>query len=168
MQELSLRIAGPQDGDAVTALLVASYTELFKPGYAPEMLAKALPLMTRANPKLLQSGTFYVVEHPAGGMAGCGGWSMEQPGSGLVAAGEAHVRHFAVHPQWTRKGVGRLIFARCERQAREAGAACFLCYSSLVAEYFYRAQGFELVKPLLLNLSPDVALPGLLMRKNLA
>jgi hypothetical protein len=45
--------------------------------------------MTKANPKLLASGTFYVAQSLHGEIVGCGGWTREQPGTGEVVQGEA-------------------------------------------------------------------------------
>ena len=85
------------------------------PGYPAELLARAVPLMARANPALLRCGTYYLAQGPEGDVLGCGGWTFERPG----AAGEprdrslGHIRHFATHPKWVRHGVGRALFARC-------------------------------------------------------
>src|SRR5215208_3899160 len=58
----AIRIADLQDTASVTALLEASYTNQLKDSYSPEVLVRALPLMTRANPCLLDSGTYYVIQ----------------------------------------------------------------------------------------------------------
>jgi hypothetical protein len=55
--EFIVRVANMQDTVGVTALLEASYISQLEGGYSQLVLAKALPLMTRANPRLLGSGT---------------------------------------------------------------------------------------------------------------
>jgi hypothetical protein len=75
--------------DAVTSLLEASYSNLLAPRYNPEALAKALPLMTKANIRLLASQTFYLA-HADDQLVGCGGWSREAPGSAEINDGTAH------------------------------------------------------------------------------
>src|SRR3954471_12267580 len=60
----SIRIARPADSDAVSALLLASYSILLAAHYDSGALSQALPLMTRANPTLLASGTLRK-ENPA-------------------------------------------------------------------------------------------------------
>jgi hypothetical protein len=92
-------VAALPDAEPVSRLIKESYTELYQPGYDPDLLVKALPLMTRANPKLLQAGTFCLVETPDRMFAGCGGWSPEEPGTGVIRDGVAHIRHVAVHPR---------------------------------------------------------------------
>ena len=108
---------------------------------------KKLPLAGRieigiieeSNPRLLASGNFTVAESEAGAIIGCGGWSKERPGSNEIAEGIGHVRHFATHPKWLHRGIGRAIFETCVKQAEAAGIGRFQCYSSLVAIPFYEA-----------------------------
>ena len=104
--EFIVRVANMQDAAGVTALLEASYISQLEGGYSQLVLAKALPLMTRSNPRLLGSGTYYVAQAGTE-LVGCGGWSKEAPGSGEVKEGIAHIRHVATHPNWLRRGVGR-------------------------------------------------------------
>ena len=76
-------------------------------------------------------------------MVGIGGWSRERPGDARIEPGLAHLRHFATHPDWCRRGVGRLIYEVCEARARESGIEVLECCSSLNGEAFYAALGFE-------------------------
>src|SRR6201987_6444029 len=138
----SIRIATPKDSDAVSALLVASYSTLLAPCYNSDMLASALPHLTKANPTLLACGTYYVAERESGNLVGCGGWTAAKPGSGEITEGEAHIRHFATHPEWPRRGIGSALLARCVIDARSAGVRKLHCFSTLNAEWFYRAAGF--------------------------
>lgn len=158
-----LRVTTPSDAAAVSALLDASYSAAFARRYEDHVLAAALPLMTRANPRLLASGTYHVAEAPEGVLVGCGGWTRDRPGSGEVVNGLAHVRHFGTHPEWARRGVGRALFARCVEEARAEGVRRFECYSSLVAEEFYRALGFAAVERKDIELRSGIRLPGVLM-----
>jgi GNAT superfamily N-acetyltransferase len=164
----TIRTTTSDDASAVTHLLEASYPPLFALGYAPEVLAKALPMMTKANPRLLASGTFHVAQIQSGEIIGCGGWTEEQPGSDTRHDGVGHVRHFATHPTWIRHGIGRAILELCESQAKAAGLTRIMCYSSLVAVEFYRAMGFSVLGPMDLKLGKDISIPGILMRRDLA
>jgi len=47
------------------------------PGYPAELLARAVPLMARANPALLRCGTYYLAQGPEGDVLGCGGWTFD-------------------------------------------------------------------------------------------
>lgn len=162
-----LRRAKPADAAAVSSLLETSYRTLFAPDYAPEVLARALPLMTRANERLLASDTFYVVEAPGAQIVGCGGWSKELPGTGAVSPGLAHIRHFATHPDWLRKGIGRQIFERCLHDAKAEGIERFFCFSSLSAVEFYRTQSLRVLQALDLRLTADITIPSVIMERML-
>jgi GNAT superfamily N-acetyltransferase len=156
-----------KDAEAVDRLLHASYPGLMAPSYDEKALGPALSLMTKANPSLLGSGTYYLAELSTGFLVGCGGWTLERPGTGTVEPRVGHVRHFAVHPEWTRRGIGRAIFRMCERAARTAGVISFECYSSLNAETFYRALDFKRIREMDLDLAPNIALRAVLMRRDL-
>ena len=161
-----VRIAGPGDSDAIEALFEASYYALFKSGYDQTTLDAALPIITRANPVLLSSGRFYMTE--AGTFAtGCGGWSIERPGTGEIETGLGHIRHFAVHPDWLRRGIGGAILQRSVDEARRVGLDRLECNSSLVAVDFYAAHGFRDAGPNYTNLGGSLFLPGRLMLRDI-
>src|SRR5215469_3802878 len=131
----SVRVARSEDFDALGSLLLASYSKLLAAHYASDLLEIALPFVTRANPTLLASGTYYVAES-GDVLVGCGGWSMVRPGSGETVQGEAYVRHVATHPDWLGRGVGRSLLARCVIDARPI-VHTLHCFSTLNAEPFY-------------------------------
>lgn len=139
--DVHVRIAGAADEAAVERVLRASYPALMAGAYDQALLARVLPMMTSANVKLLASGTYYLAE-TNGEAVGCGGWSMEEPGTGSVLPGVAHIRHFGVAEGWAGRGIGRALYARCEADACIAGARLFECYASLNGEPFYAALGF--------------------------
>jgi GNAT superfamily N-acetyltransferase len=157
------RLAALSDETAVSALLLASYTGLMAKDYDPAVLAAALPHMVRANPSLLASGTFYVVEGPASSIIACGGWTRAAPGTARQTADLAHLRHFATHPNFARQGVGRLIYHRCAEAAELAGITRFQAYSSLTAVSFYASVGLAFVRSFDLRFGADVTLPAVLM-----
>lgn len=162
--EHALRVAAPGDNKTVSALLSASYRSLLAPDYEPDILAAALPLMTKANPRLLASGTYYVAVTGSGAIIGCGGWTAEAPDGGGSKPGTGHIRHFAVHPDWTRRGVGQTILKRCFEDASARGVATLECCSTLTATAFYESAGFVPVARIAVQMSPTVALPCILMR----
>lgn len=127
------------------------------------MLAAALPAMTVAQPALLQSGTYYVAESAEGTLVGCGGWTKERPGCREVSAGLAHIRHFCVHPKWTRHGIGRALYTRCRDDARAVGVSTFECYSTINGEAFYAALGFERDGIIKVDMPGGIAFPAVRM-----
>jgi N-acetylglutamate synthase-like GNAT family acetyltransferase len=163
----SIRESNAGDLAAVTELLRASYPTLMKPAYDLAMLDPALKLMTRANPKLLSSGTYYVAESESGSIVGCGGWTRENPGGEDSMEAVGHIRHFGTHPDWIRRGIGSAIFQKCEEDARASGIREFECYSSLNAECFYCALGFKRIAVLDIQMIPGVSLTSCHMRYRL-
>ena len=162
-----IRVARVTDFDAAGALLVASYSSLLVSCYDHDLLRRALPHITRANPTLLASGTYYVAEIDSGKLVGCGGWTTANPENGEIIDGEAHIRHFATHPEWARQGVGTSLLSRCFRDARSLSIRQLHCFSTLNAERFYRASGFDTVREIDIPVEPGLTLPGLLMGREL-
>jgi GNAT superfamily N-acetyltransferase len=165
MDRLRLRVATPADAEAVAAILLPSYARLMAEAYPPALLRRTLPLITRANPKLLASGRYYLVEAETGEPAGCGGWSAHRPGGPEPDPRRAHIRHFATHPAWIRRGVGRRLYERCEADARAVGFTRFECWSSLNGESFYTALGFRRVERIDTPLSSGIHFPAIRMER---
>ena len=163
----AIRAATLEDMAAVTSVLTASYAGLLKDHYAADLLARALPAMTRANPVLLRSGTYYVAEGDGVGVIGCGGWTFERPGTTEIAAGHAHVRHFGTDPNWIGRGVAREILSRCIREAAAKGAHVLESYSTLAAVGFYRALGFVAVGPIDVPMGPGLMFPSVQMTRKM-
>jgi N-acetylglutamate synthase-like GNAT family acetyltransferase len=163
-----VRLARAADSEAVTRLLEASYPQLLPSAYDAQSLARVLQLITRANPALLSSGTYYVAASRDGTLVGCGGWTRERPGTTEIEPHLGHVRHFGTHPAWIRRGVGRAIYSRCADTARAAGIITLEAYASLNAESFYRALGFERIREIDLELKPQIVMRGVLMRREIS
>lgn len=148
------RIATPADGPAISALLLKSYTALLQDAYEADTLERALPLITRANPDLLASGTYYVACGGDGTVLGAGGWTRHSPTGRDETVSNGNIRHFGTDPDQARTGIGRALMARCIEEASASGLTEFNCYSTLNGEAFYAACGFRTVEPF------EVALPG--------
>lgn len=164
-----IRPARPNDADAISAMMHASYGELLKPDYNPRILTKALPRISTARPELLASGTYYVAERlGTGEILGSGGWTDISPTRGLGAAGEGHMRHLAVHPDVLQQGIGRALAEVSLASARALGVTCLRCMSTLTAEPFYQAMGFGRLQNIELTLEPGLFFPTVEMRKDIA
>ncbi len=162
VSRMEIRQSNAGDGLQVEALLGRSYPVTMAGAYDESILSVALPLMTKAQPDLLTSGTFFVVED-AGLVVGCGGWTFAEPGSGRIVEGLAHLRHFAVDPARSRQGIGRLIFDACSRTAAQQGALRFQVFSSLNAEAFYAGMGLTRIDVVRVPMRADLAFPVVLM-----
>ena len=159
---ISVRVARLDDAGAVERVLQASYPALMAGAYEAALLTRALPVMTKASPRLLASGTYFVAEMD-GMIVDCGGWSHEKPGTSSVEFGVAHIRHFGTDAEWSGHGVGRAIYALCEATARAAGVRHLQCYSSRNGEPFYAALGFTRVASLEVAIRPDLLFPSVHM-----
>lgn len=162
-KSVKVRVSTLDDSALITSVLRASYPELMRPAYDARLLEQVLPRMTVAQPGLLQSGSYYVAEAAGGAIVGCGGWTKEQPGTSEIKAEVGHIRHFGVHPDWIRCGVGKAIYARCKLDARVAGLSQFECYSSLNGEKFYSALGFRRLGQIDVAMFDDVTFPSVHM-----
>ncbi len=155
---MQIRLANKADIEAIEALLNRCYPVLMKPAYEESVLSKALPVMTKANPKLIDARAFYVAELD-GEMVGCGGWSPDRPGDGSVIEGLAHIRHFAVDPDHNRKGIGKVIFQYSAQAAKMSGASRLQAFSSLNAEPFYHRMGLKRLELIDISMGEGVRFP---------
>jgi N-acetylglutamate synthase-like GNAT family acetyltransferase len=163
---VAIRIRTAQTGDltAIERVLAASYPMLMAAAYDRDLLARALPVMIKAQPDLIGSGTYYVAEADRA-IVGCGGWSREAPDAPAGEESVAHIRHFAVSRDGIGRGVGRALYRRCEECARAAGIRIFECYSSLNGEPFYRALGFAQLAAVEVAMTAGTSLPSVHMRR---
>jgi GNAT superfamily N-acetyltransferase len=160
---ITLHVATPADAARVAEVLAASYGTLWRGAYAEDALAAVLPLVSRARPELLASGRYFLAQR-GDALVAVGGWSLEDPASGVVLPGQGHVRHFATHPDHLRQGAAGLILRRCLAEAEAAGVAEMLCLASLPSEAFYAAHGFRTLRREETRIGGRFLLPSLLMR----
>ncbi len=57
----------------------------------------------------------------------------------------AKIRAFFVHPDFTRRGIGRMILERCEQEARKRGFKRAEIGATLAGVEFYRRSGYEVL-----------------------
>jgi GNAT superfamily N-acetyltransferase len=162
---MRLRVATLEDSDAVASVLGPSYRQLMAAAYPPDLLERTLPAITRPNPALLSSGLYYLVESENGEPAGCGGWSVDPPGGWERHPDRAHIRHFATHPAWIRRGIGRLLFDRCAEDAWAAGFTLFEAWSSLNGQPFYASLGFRPLEQIATRMPGGIDFPAIRMER---
>jgi GNAT superfamily N-acetyltransferase len=141
-QTLTIRPATVADTAAVDALLSRSYPRLLRADYPPSILVTAVPLIARAKPELLASGTYFVAEGEGGAILGAGGWTARGP-QGTDSRGLGHIRHVVTDDRALRRGVGRAILERTFATADAAGMTALACLSTRTAVPFYLALGFR-------------------------
>ncbi|MGP6088036.1 GNAT family N-acetyltransferase [Antarctobacter jejuensis] len=162
---ISLRRADRDDIGALDRMFQRSYSRLLAPDYPPSVLVIAVPVMARAQPALVASGSFFVVEDAKGQVLGAGGWSRQAPGDGRAQPGLGHVRHVATDPEAVRRGVGRMLLDHIMAEARAEGLAALHCISTRTAEPFYAAMGFEAEGATEVTLRGGIAFPAVAMRR---
>ena len=127
---------------------------------------------------LIDDRTYFTVEHE-GGLVGCGGWGRRATLFGgdhsggrdarlLDPASEpARIRAMYTHPAFARRGIGRVVLARCEEAARAAGFLELALVATVAGEPLYRAAGYTLVDRIAVPTSSGVTVPCANMRKRL-
>jgi GNAT superfamily N-acetyltransferase len=158
---VEIRVATPADMAAVDALLARSYPRLLKADYPPSVLVTALPRISRAQPELLASGTYYLADLDAR-LMGAGGWTRDRRDTA-----RGHIRHVVTDDRAVRRGVGRAVIGHALSVARASGIREMECWSTFTAEPFYQAMGFETVGDIEVPLAPGIGFPARRMMRTL-
>lgn len=177
---ITLRLATAQDIPALQNLIDQSVRELSITYYSAEQIESALANVFGVDTQLLADQTYYVAEAGAQ-IVGGGGWSKRNTLFGgdqaksnetdsLLNPGEqpARLRAFYVHPEWSRRGIGKLITKACETAARRAGFMSVELIATLPGQPLYEANGYEIVCPFEIPLPDGLSLPAFRMAKILA
>jgi GNAT superfamily N-acetyltransferase len=169
-----LRAAVPEDVPAIATLMRRSVLDVFPAFHDETETAAAARYLTEPDTVLIDDGTYFV--HEADGqVVACGGWSKrdklytgsgDAPGDDRLldpATEPARVRAMFVHADWTRRGLGRAILARCEEAARAAGYRSLVLMATLPGVPLYRAYGFREVTRTTIPLPDGTFLGGVSM-----
>ena len=155
---LSHRLAQRDDLTELKALMERSIRELQRPYLSESEIVSSQTIMG-LDTQLIDDGTYFVVEAEAQ-IAGCGGWSRRStlygsdhsPGRNAALLDPdkdaARVRAMYTHPDFTRRGVGRLVLALCEDAARAEGFSRAELMGTLAGLPLYRACGYEVTEEL--------------------
>ncbi len=160
----------------LSRLMNAAIAELLKPFLDAAQIASSRTIMG-LDTQLIEDGTYFVVEQ-GGALAGCGGWSRRAtlyggdatPGRSAAlldpARDAARVRAMYTHPDFVRRGVGRLILSLCEDAARAEGFTRAELMATMAGVPLYRACGYQPVEEIS-DARGGAAVPLLRMRKAL-
>jgi GNAT superfamily N-acetyltransferase len=150
---LSHRLAREDDIPELTAVMDAAIGELQRGFLDAGQIAASRAIMG-LDRQLIADGTYFVVEAD-GRVAGCGGWSRRAtlyggdhtPGRDAAlldpAREPARVRAMYTHPDFARRGVGRLILALCEAAAKAEGFARLELMATLSGRALYAQCGYK-------------------------
>jgi GNAT superfamily N-acetyltransferase len=174
VSEPALRAATPSDVPAIAALMRQSVLDVFPHFHDEHETAAAARYLTEPDTVLIDDGTYFV--HEAGGrVVTCGGWSRRDKlytGSGTAPSDDrvldpatepARVRAMFVHGEWTRRGLGRAILARCEEAARAEGFRSLVLMATLPGVPLYRSFGFREVASTLIPFPDGSVIGGMSM-----
>lgn len=151
--DLTYRSAREEDVPALTAVMDAAIAELQRDFLDAEQIASSRAIMG-VDRQLIADGTYFVVE-TQGRIAGCGGWSRRAtlyggdhtPGRDAAlldpAREPARVRAMYTHPDFARRGVGRLILRLCEEAAKAEGFVRLELMATLSGRALYSRCGYE-------------------------
>ncbi len=177
-QGLHLRAAVPEDVEVLAVLIRDSVLGLGSADYSPQQLASALTHLFGVDTRLIEDGTYYVVE-AEGRPVACGGWSRRRTLFGgdqyssrsddrLDPTTEAaRIRAFFVHPDWARRGIARLLLEECARAARAGGFRRLELMATLTGIPLYEHEGFRIVERQELELPDGVPFPLARMTRDL-
>jgi GNAT superfamily N-acetyltransferase len=178
MNEVGIRRATEADVPALHALIEASVRGLQANDYTPAEIEGALGHALGLDSQLVEDGTYFIAEID-GEMVASGGWSYRatlcgsdgmtgrEPASLDPAKDAAKIRAIFVHPAWARKGLGTLMLAHCEEQARAAGFTRLEMGSTLTGAPLYRLRGYVAEERIAIPLPNGEALPIIRMTKHL-
>jgi GNAT superfamily N-acetyltransferase len=148
-----LRLARPDEADAIDVLMKASTADLFPHFYDARQTAAAVRHIASVDRTLIEDRTYFVIEGEEE-LVACGGWSRRDKlytGSG-EGAGDARlldpateparVRAMFVRPDWTRRGLGTRILEACQAAAKAEGFGVLALVATLPGLPLYERFGF--------------------------
>ena len=154
MAGLRWRIAEEDDIPAISALQMRAIEELQKPFLSPAQIESSKKTMG-LDEQLVFDRTYFMIETADGDRAGCGGWGRRATLFGgshskgrsddfLDSSREpARIRAMYANPDFTRRGVGKLLLALGELAASEEGFSEMTLGSTLAGMPLYEAAGFR-------------------------
>ena len=173
-----IRKARLEERDTMRQLIAESARHLSRAYYNDQQIETAIATVFGVDTDLIEDGTYFVVEID-GNLVGCGGWSKRKTLFGgdqytsrdagyLDPASEpAKIRAFFIHPDHARKGIARALLNQCETEARAEGFHALELMATLPGIEFYKSCGFTETGNFDLQLTEEVKLELVPMRKEL-
>lgn len=178
-EPITVRLADPEDVEALNVLIRESAAALSRGYYTPEQIDSAIRFVFGVDTTLIADRTYYAVES-GGELVGCGGWSRR----GALYGGDqrrmveapvldpatdpARIRAFFVSPAHARKGIGRRLLDVCTAAAQREGYRSLELMATLPGVPLYQACGFEAVEEVSDRLPNGVSVPFVRMRRAMA
>lgn len=173
-----IRKATLDERDKIRQLIAESARYLSREHYNDKQIETAIATVFGVDTDLIEDATYLVAESD-GELVGCGGWSKRKTlfggdqyssrdGGYLDPSTEpAKIRAFFIHPKHARKGIARAILSQCESEARAQGFRALELMATLPGIEFYKSCGFVETGDFDLQLTEEVTLELVPMRKEL-
>lgn len=141
-----------EDVPELKALIAISARALSSNDYSATQIDAAIGTVWGVDEELIRDKTFFVVT-ANDNIVGCGGWSKRAKLFGASQNDEAspllnpandasRIRAFFVHPDYSRRGIGREIIRLCEQEARQAGFKRMELMATLPGHRLYKSCGY--------------------------
>lgn len=170
MTDFTHRIASAEDLPTLRALMTRAIEQLQDDFLDPDQVRASHKVMG-LDTQLIDDGTYFVIE--AGEqIVGCGGWSWRATlygGDDSVVTREplpldpatdaAKIRAMYTDPDFTRRGIGRLVLGLCEAAARDAGFTRVEMMATMSGVPLYRTCGYVPLEPACSALIDGVEVP---------
>ncbi len=159
MSGFSWRIAEETDIPAISALQLRAIEELQRPFLTPAQIESSKKTMG-LDRQLIDDGAYFMISEEGGPenvFAGCGGWGRRATlfgGSHSEGRSDAfldpktepaRIRAMYTNPDFTRRGVGKLLLALGELAASEEGFSKMTLGATLAGMPLYEAAGFRAI-----------------------
>jgi GNAT superfamily N-acetyltransferase len=175
---LTSRLATEDDLFELNELMQAAIVKLQSDFLSPAQIDASHEVMG-LDSQLVADRTYFRVEM-AGQAVGCGGWSrratiyggdhshkLRDPALLDPQSDAARIRAMYTHPDFVRRGVGRLILRMCEEAAAEEGFYRTELMATLSGEPLYRACGYHEIERISFMTDGGVIVPLVRMGKGL-
>ncbi len=171
------RIATQEDLRELRELIHVSIRDLVSQ-FLDEARVEASFEIMGLDTQLIEDGTYFIVES-SDRIAGCGGWSRRATlyGPDRLAGRDARlldpqseparIRAMYTHPDFARRGVGRLVLSLCESAAQREGFRALEMMATAPGEPLYLASGYDVIERVEIPTSKGVSVPCALMQKRL-
>ena len=178
IDDLSHRLATLADLSELKELMDVSIRTFLGERLDPVRVEASFDFMG-VDTRLIEDGTYFVVQC-GNRIAGCGGWSRRATLFGgdhtqgrddrpLDPAREpARVRAMYTHPDFARRGIGRLVLTLCEAAAASEGFRSLELVATLAGEPLYLACGFAVANRVDVPTSKGISVPCVRMTKLIA
>jgi len=172
---LESRLATIDDIQAIKTLMSLSIEALLKKVLTPAQVAKSYTKMG-LDTQLIEDGTYYVILD-RGQLVGCGGWSRRKTlygGNHTLGRDDAiadpntepaKIRAMYTHPDYVRRGIGRMVLQLGETAAKNKGYKTVELGATASGILLYEKSGYKLIGDLTETDQDGVSVPIFLMRK---